>query len=435
MLHTQSKPDFTSPRLRFLLIFSIIFALITLLLMWANPAAPVRASGEKKPGKTALAKADASGQRSSVRLLIWGIPQKTCIAYGGKYDNSSGLSEWSSKLVLKESSAESVSGTLMLDKKELQFSSMTKKLDKANSTIQSFSLRLSDDKFFLRIVRIDEERVEIKIGGFLPEATYISGLTADKKKDLKLIKGAENTLEKMIEESDILLLLPLLSYKLGAEMGLTGNVYPAALAIHRFALSFADLKDIRLMAIRGRRLRPVGDSDAGGGSSSGSSSSGSGGSPSSSSSNCAGRMPGVQSQECFGMCGHECWCWPQVCGDCCCYQGCRNHDAACECSAIACAVLAVTAKLNCETCNNPGNLPSCFGSSTSSCPSGQFFCSHTRSCLNNGARCEPTCELGKEYCARLQRCMPKTQCTSPRCTSASNCSSDQICHDGECFDI
>jgi hypothetical protein len=431
MLRTQSKLDFNSPRLRQLLALSAVFAAITALLMWMNPGTSDGASSGENPGKIASAEAD-SVQRPSAQTLIWGVPRKTCIAYGGKYDNSSGLSEWSPELVLKDRSVDSISGTLIFGEKELQFGSRTKKLDNVNSTIQSFSLRLNDDRFFLRVFRIDEERVEIKIGGFLPEATYIYSPSEENKGEFKLIKGKKFTLERMFKESDILLLLPLLSYKLGVEMGLTGNIYPAALAIHRFALSIAEVKDIRLMTIRGKRLFPAGRSDAGGGSSGGSSAGGG----SSSSSACAGRMPGTRSAVCYGMCGPECTCWEQVCGDCCCHSPCLSHDAYCACTTmIACTVTSITVKLSCaSSCNNPGSLPRCSGGTGSGCPSGQFFCSHTRSCLNNGARCQPTCELDENYCERLQRCMPKTQCASPRCSSTSNCSRDQICHDGECVD-
>ena len=39
---------------------------------------------------------------------------------------------------------------------------------------------------------------------------------------------------------------------------------------------------------------------------------------------------GDQSNDCHGMCGRECSCWPWVCGDCCVQQGCLDHDNCCE---------------------------------------------------------------------------------------------------------
>ena len=34
--------------------------------------------------------------------------------------------------------------------------------------------------------------------------------------------------------------------------------------------------------------------------------------------------------DCFGMCGPNCWCWKFVCGDCCIHQYCRTHDQCCH---------------------------------------------------------------------------------------------------------
>ena len=40
--------------------------------------------------------------------------------------------------------------------------------------------------------------------------------------------------------------------------------------------------------------------------------------------------PPCQNYECLGLCGKECSCWSWVCGDCCYYQGCFNHDLCCS---------------------------------------------------------------------------------------------------------
>ncbi len=34
--------------------------------------------------------------------------------------------------------------------------------------------------------------------------------------------------------------------------------------------------------------------------------------------------------DCFGMCGPGCSCWSFICGDCCCYDGCKSHDITCR---------------------------------------------------------------------------------------------------------
>ena len=39
---------------------------------------------------------------------------------------------------------------------------------------------------------------------------------------------------------------------------------------------------------------------------------------------------GDHSNDCHGMCGRKCSCWPWVCGDCCVQQGCLDHDNCCE---------------------------------------------------------------------------------------------------------
>ena len=39
--------------------------------------------------------------------------------------------------------------------------------------------------------------------------------------------------------------------------------------------------------------------------------------------------PPCQNYECAGLCGKDCNCWPWVCGDCCYYQGCFEHDLCC----------------------------------------------------------------------------------------------------------
>jgi len=37
---------------------------------------------------------------------------------------------------------------------------------------------------------------------------------------------------------------------------------------------------------------------------------------------------------CLGMCGVDCWCWSWICGDCECWEGCRQHDHFCSCEGV-----------------------------------------------------------------------------------------------------
>ncbi len=45
----------------------------------------------------------------------------------------------------------------------------------------------------------------------------------------------------------------------------------------------------------------------------------------------AGECPFVsRGNNCFGMCGFQCNCWEFLCGDCCTYRGCIEHDECCS---------------------------------------------------------------------------------------------------------
>jgi hypothetical protein len=50
--------------------------------------------------------------------------------------------------------------------------------------------------------------------------------------------------------------------------------------------------------------------------------------------------------DCYGMCGPDCTCWTQVCGDCSYHQGCATHDDWCG----GCSILA---PWNCALCYSP----------------------------------------------------------------------------------
>src|SRR4029453_14120168 len=178
-------------------------------------------------------------------------------------------------------------------------------------------------------------------------------------------------------------------YKLGVELGVTGNTYPASLPVHGVALSVATKKDCQVYKMRDRDS----DSPPEAGSEHGDMNAGTV-TPVCSSPNdmsCEGRRPGTREQECFGECGPftyygQCICWDWVCGDCCFHVYCRNHDAACKCGDLISCYLGVafhylTFSIDCRPCNNPGDLPCKSSTSASSgggstCPSGQFYCVH-----------------------------------------------------------
>ena len=361
-------------------------------------------------------KGGSSPRADTARMFVWGIPQKTCIAYDGKYDATSGFSEWNTKLVLDAKSPNKIAGTLIGGTGKLQFSS---ELD-GKSALQSFIIKSGDISFSITASPTVKNQFEIKIGKPPSETVYVY---RDFGENVQVIKGTQKSVSGVMDKWDALLLFPLLSYKLGVEMRVAGNIYPAALPIHAVALSVAKKKNVQVYKMRDRdsdNPRRPGDehevTDGGTITPVGSSSP--------VSKFCEGRYPGSRDQECYGECGPfnedgQCICWDWVCGDCCCHVYCRDHDAACECGDIISCYLGAafhvaTFSIACEPCNNPGNLPcrsSTSGSSGgSTCPSGQFYCIHSRSCQPNGSQCEPNCEPGTVYCAKLGRCVGKPQC-------------------------
>src|SRR6476620_6551765 len=65
-----------------------------------------------QPTVVSPSKGGSTPRVDTARMFVWGIPQKTCIAYGGKYDTESGFSEWDTKLVLDAKSPNKIAGTL-----------------------------------------------------------------------------------------------------------------------------------------------------------------------------------------------------------------------------------------------------------------------------------------------------------------------------------
>ncbi len=379
-----------------------------------------------KPSTTlSQAKPSLTPSSDVARIILSGIPSKTAIDWGGAYDSSSGLSEWKGKLVLNERSPNRVSGALISGKMELRFDSQLDISADCTLTVRSFVIQSKDMTF--AVASSKSGQFETRVGRPSRESVYIDGSL---KENEPLSKERAASFEEMM---DSFLLLPLLSYKLGAEMGVKGNVYPAALPIHGLALSVARHKDIQVFRLRpkdGDHRKPSADPGGGGTGSTDTrvvSSSGIAG--------CADKQPGTQAQECNGMCGPSsttsCTCWDWVCGDCCCHVYCRDHDSDCSCGDVAkCAAAAykyLTGTIACAPCNNPGNLRC-----TGPCPSGQTYCSHTRSCLARGAECRPQCGPGQRYCPGSRRCVRKTEC---RGGCASACGAGYVCYEGRCMEL
>ena len=370
-------------------------------------------------------KGGSSLPSNTVRMLVWGIPQETCTAYGGKYDSKSGFSEWNTSLVLEAKSQSKIAGTLISGTRRLQFSS---ELD-GKSALRSLLIKSGDMSFSVTVSPTSEKQVEIKIGKPSSETAYVYRYFGER---VEVIKGTSESVSAVMDKWDAFLLLPLLSYKLGVEMRVPGNIYPAALPIHGVALSVAKKKDVQVYKMRDRDSDNPHDPVDGHGDTDGGTITPVGGSGRS---DCAGHTVGTTAQECFGQCGPF-WfgqgvCWEWVCGDCCCHVYCRDHDAACECGDLAACYIGApvdlaTFNIACAPCNNPGNLPcgdknqsnglpcnagnSGGSSGGSACPSGQFYCIHSGSCQPNGSQCEPHCGPGTVYCVRLGRCVAKPQC-------------------------
>ena len=102
-------------------------------------------------------------------MFVWGIPQKTCIAYGGKYDAKSGFSEWDTKLVLDAKSPNKIAGTLFSGTEKLQFRSA---LD-GKSALQSFIIKSGDISFSITASPTVQNQFEIRIRKPQGETVYV----------------------------------------------------------------------------------------------------------------------------------------------------------------------------------------------------------------------------------------------------------------------
>ena len=122
-----------------------------------------------QPTVVSSPKDESSPRADTARMFVWGIPQKTCIAYGGKYDAKSCFSEWDTKLVLDAKSPNKIGGTLFAGTEKLQFRSA---LDN-KSALQSFIIKSADISFSITASATVENQFEIKIGKPPSETVYV----------------------------------------------------------------------------------------------------------------------------------------------------------------------------------------------------------------------------------------------------------------------
>lgn len=92
---------------------------------------------------------------------------------------------------------------------------------------------------------------------------------------------------------------PVLSRALGAR-GITGNDYPASLALHKVAQQSAQALSVNVPKLE----TPASEGYC--------------------------QAYPNESNDCYGMCGPGCSCWSWVCGDCCYHYGCAVHDSWCR---------------------------------------------------------------------------------------------------------
>lgn len=71
---------------------------------------------------------------------------------------------------------------------------------------------------------------------------------------------------------------------------------------------------------------------------------------------CQSLIGDPNNDDCYGLCGPGCSCWQTICGQCCCYDGCRSHDGTCRnCvwyrpwNCLLCATFASFASGGCGT--------------------------------------------------------------------------------------
>ena len=133
----------------------------------------------------------------------------------------------------------------------------------------------------------------------------------------KLLDHPENHLDAIVELSRII----------GEEHGVTGNNNPAALNLHKLALHFYKVN------ARGQDHQPMQKEEKEAEET-----------PKRISKRETCERPGFWGStlytygcsscpigsECLGLCGKDCYCWAWVCGTCCYYQGCYEHDLCCK---------------------------------------------------------------------------------------------------------
>src|SRR4029079_6998685 len=122
-----------------------------------------------QPSAVSTPKGGSGPRANTVRMVVWGMPQKTCAASGGKYDPKSGFSEWNTKLVLDGKSPNKIAGTLIGGTGQLQFSS---ELD-GKSALKSFVIKSKGSSFSITASPTVKNQFEVKIQRPQSQTVYV----------------------------------------------------------------------------------------------------------------------------------------------------------------------------------------------------------------------------------------------------------------------
>jgi hypothetical protein len=204
--------------------------------------------------------------------------------------------------------------------------------------------------------------------------------------------------------------LPWLSRELGAH-GLTGSSHPATLGVHMIAVQAANELSIEL---------PPLDSDL---------------TSSTERAYCLDLRSDPYGDNSLGMCGPGSSCWSWICGDCCCYDGCKSHDKTCRnCkwykpwNCALCASFASFAWGACGTSCQGTDFaePSCVNAG-GGCGSDDQCCEHYQQATEASAGAQTT------YCSDSGQCRYEGSCYGGCGGNAGYCWCDEWCtYYGDC---
>lgn len=242
---------------------------------------------------------------SLLTIVLWACSNDPAPSVATGTTSGDGLSAANDGITLTSAKKERVTGTFV---------------DEASATTIRFDLaRVGDDLFvdvtgnggrpIIHIESTPDEYTFSYMGGALKlHATkeYVAQARAQAQTDPAgvstdafVFEGDKNVLDEMLQMPEVAQ-LPTLSRALGVR-GITGNDFPASLAIHKMARQSAEA-----LAIDVKPLEVPGSANG-----------------------YCSSYPNRDSS-CYGMCGPSCSCWGWVCGDCCYHYGCAVHDSWCR---------------------------------------------------------------------------------------------------------